>query len=96
MQHDPVSRQHYHHLRARGHSHGRALRGVADRLLAMLCAMLRRHTLFDPNRRHLPLPSCRLTASPMVYRTGQPLWKGTHLPPYIDKWWGVLPHVRLA
>jgi hypothetical protein len=28
----------------------RALRSVADRLLAMLCAMLRTQTLFDPNR----------------------------------------------
>jgi transposase len=51
MQHEAVSRQHYHQLRARGHSHGRALRGVADRLLAVLCAMLRCGTLFDPHRR---------------------------------------------
>jgi len=56
VQRDPVSRQHYHRLRARGHSHGRALRGVADRLLAMLCAMLRRRTLFDPKRRHRSPP----------------------------------------
>jgi transposase len=41
----------YAELRARGHSHGRALRSVADRLLAVACAMLRSGTLFDPNRR---------------------------------------------
>jgi hypothetical protein len=28
-------------LRARGHSHERALRSVADRLLAVACAMLK-------------------------------------------------------
>jgi len=56
VQHDPVSRQHYQRLRARGHAHGRALRGVADRLLAVLCAMLRSQTLFDPKRRHRSLP----------------------------------------
>jgi hypothetical protein len=27
---------------------GRALRGLADRLLALLCAMLKSHTLYDP------------------------------------------------
>ena len=30
MQNDPHSRDHYHRLRAKGHSHGRALRGLAD------------------------------------------------------------------
>ena len=30
-----------------GHSHGRALRGVVDRLLAMLIAMLRTGTCYD-------------------------------------------------
>ena len=55
MQHDPASREHYHRLRARGHSHGRALRGVADRLLAVLCAMLRSGTLYDQSRRHSSL-----------------------------------------
>jgi len=52
VQHDAVSREHYRQLRARGHSHGRALRGVADRLLAVLCAMLRSRTLFDASLRH--------------------------------------------
>jgi transposase len=51
MQNDPRSRQHYHQLRNKGHSHGRALRGLADRLLALLCAMLKSQTLYDPNRR---------------------------------------------
>ncbi len=47
MQHDPISRARYHALRSRGHSHGRALRTVADRLLAVTCAMLRNGELFD-------------------------------------------------
>jgi transposase len=51
MQHDPRSREHYHQLRSRGHSHGRALRGLADRLLALLCAMLKSRTLYDASRR---------------------------------------------
>ena len=49
IQHDPVRRAKYDALRARGHSHGRALRSVADRLLAVACAMLRTGTLFDPH-----------------------------------------------
>lgn len=51
MQHDPRSREHYHQLRSKGHSHGRALRGLADRLLALLCAMLKSRTLYDASRR---------------------------------------------
>ena len=35
-------------LRARGHSYGRALRGVADRLLGVACVLLQRQALFDP------------------------------------------------
>ncbi|HET6158443.1 MAG TPA: IS110 family transposase [Dongiaceae bacterium] len=50
LQYDPRSRAKYDSLRQRGHGHARALRSVADRLLAMLCAMLRTQTLFDPNR----------------------------------------------
>lgn len=49
-QHDPRSRGRYAELRQRGHSHGRALRTVADRLLAVACAMLASRSLFDPNR----------------------------------------------
>jgi transposase len=48
-QHDPRSRVRYAALRARGCTHGRALRGVADRLLAVACAMLTHRTLFDPD-----------------------------------------------
>jgi transposase len=47
-QHDEISRQRYAALRARGHSHGRALRTVADRLLAVACTLLERQTAFDP------------------------------------------------
>jgi transposase len=48
IQHDELCRRRYAALRQRGHSHGRALRSVADRLLAVACAMLTRRTLFDP------------------------------------------------
>ena len=47
-QHDEQGKQHYAECRAKGHSHGRALRGMADRLLAVLVAMLRSNTLYDP------------------------------------------------
>jgi transposase len=47
-QHDPKSRTRYAALRRRGHSHGRAIRGVADRLLALACILLQRQTPFDP------------------------------------------------
>lgn len=50
-QHDDVSRNHYATLRGKGHSHGRALRGVADRLLKVAMAMLRDQTEYDPSRR---------------------------------------------
>jgi transposase len=45
---DARSRTRYAALRGRGHSHGRALRGVADRLLAVACAMLESRTTYDP------------------------------------------------
>jgi transposase len=48
-QRDPKCRARYAALRGRGHSHGRALRGVADRLLALACVLLRRQTLYDPH-----------------------------------------------
>jgi transposase len=47
--HDPESRSRYEALRARGRSYGRALRGVADRLLGVACVLLRRQVLFDPD-----------------------------------------------
>jgi hypothetical protein len=48
---DSVTEQHYRRLRNKGHSHARALRGVADRLLDVALAMLRDRTLYDPSRR---------------------------------------------
>ncbi len=56
IQSDPRARAHYQELRQRGHSHGRALRGVVDRLLAMLIAMLTARTLYDSNRRLVVVP----------------------------------------
>ena len=50
IQHDELSKRRYRELRKRGHSHGRALRTVSDRLLAVACAMLRARTVFDPTR----------------------------------------------
>lgn len=49
VQHDPRSRQRYAELRHRGHSHGRSLRTVGDRLLYVLCTLLRHQTTFDPD-----------------------------------------------
>lgn len=40
----------YEQMRARGHSHGRALRGMADRWLEVLVSMLRHHTLYDAQK----------------------------------------------
>lgn len=48
---DPHSKSVYAQMRARGHSHGRALRGMADRWLAVMISMLRHHTLYNPERR---------------------------------------------
>jgi transposase len=47
VQNDPSSRCRYAALRARGHSYGRALRTIADRLLGVACVLLQRQTLFD-------------------------------------------------
>jgi transposase len=46
---DPKCRSRYAALRARGHSYGRALRSVADRLLGVACVLLQRQVLFDPD-----------------------------------------------
>lgn len=51
IQGDPRAKQHYAELRQRGHSHGRALRGLTDRNLAMLISMLKSGTVYDPARR---------------------------------------------
>lgn len=49
---DAPSKKTYAQMRSRGHSHGRALRGMADRWLKVLIAMLRSQTLYDPQLRH--------------------------------------------
>jgi transposase len=53
-QHDARARAHYTALRSKGHSHGRALRGVTDRLLKLLIAMLTSRQPYDPARRGPP------------------------------------------
>jgi transposase len=59
VQNDPHSRAHYAALRASGKSHGRALRGVVDRSLAVAVAMLRAGALYDLGRRSPPRASVR-------------------------------------
>jgi len=54
---DTVTNAKYAALRARGHSHSRALRSIADRLLRMLCAMLRDQTTY-----RVPEPPTVITA----------------------------------
>lgn len=44
---DPATRAYYAELRARGHTHGRALRSVTDRWIRILMAMLRDRTLYQ-------------------------------------------------
>lgn len=51
VQRDLAAKEHYAGLRRKGHSHGRALRGVVDRLLSVAIAMLRQGTLYDAARR---------------------------------------------
>lgn len=50
IQHDDPSAVYYRSLRARGQTHGRALRSVVDRWMRILVAMLRHRTLYDPTR----------------------------------------------
>lgn len=54
VQRSPHFRAIYGAARGRGQSHGRALRGLADRLLRMLIAMLRSRTLYDPEKLTVP------------------------------------------
>jgi transposase len=49
-QRDATARRHYTTLRQGGHSHPRALRGVADRFLAVFMGMLKSDTLYDKHR----------------------------------------------
>lgn len=53
-QRDAHTKAHYAKLRSRGHTHARALRGVADRLIDILVAALKSGELFDPSRRSYP------------------------------------------
>jgi transposase len=55
MQRDPRSRAYYKELRDRGHTHGRALRSIANRLLRVLVKLLEQGRLFDPA--HVPVRS---------------------------------------
>lgn len=55
MKKDPRARAFYLAARARGHSHARALRGLGDRILGQLTAMLSEGTCFDPGRRTRPV-----------------------------------------
>jgi transposase len=50
VQRDSHWKERYAALRGSGHSHGRALRGVGDRLLATLIAVLTTNTPYDPER----------------------------------------------
>jgi len=50
IQRDAGARAYYDTLRARGHSHARALRSVGDRWLRILIAMLKTGTLYDATR----------------------------------------------
>lgn len=56
IKYDERAKAHYARLRAQGAKQGRALRGVADRLLKVLIAMLKAGTTFDPSRRSSALP----------------------------------------
>ena len=51
VQHDRISRAKYAALRTRGHSHGRALRSAAYRLLNVACAMLKTGTTLGHQER---------------------------------------------
>lgn len=51
---DPPSTTYYAALRQHGHSHPRALRSVADRLLRVLIAMLNNGTLYDSSKARSP------------------------------------------
>jgi transposase len=52
VQKDPQARQQYHELRRKGNTHARALRGVADRMLALIFALLKNQCFYDPTRRN--------------------------------------------
>jgi len=53
-QHDAACHQRYAELRAKGHTHGRTLRTIGDRLLYVACTLLKRQVLFDANHKTEP------------------------------------------
>ena len=59
-------------LRGRGRSHGRAMRGVVDRLLAVAMAMLRAGTLYDPDLRSSPGGRAQVGGVDRRARRGEP------------------------
>jgi transposase len=61
---DSRSRRHYDTLRAAGHLHARALRGLADRLLGVLIALLKTHKPFDRAKR-----AGTLASNPLITAT---------------------------
>ncbi len=67
VQHDCRSSEHYARLRAAGHSHGRALRGVADRLLTVLIAMLKAGQPYDPMLRPTPSRASKNSAEGLPF-----------------------------
>ncbi len=54
VQKDPRAKLQYRRLRAKGKTHARALRGVADRMLNLLFALLKSQSCYDPQRRTVP------------------------------------------
>ena len=90
LQHDTASRTKYASLLDRDHGHARALRSVADRLLAVSRAMLERQRMFDPNPRSqamapdpLPIPQIQHPQSGDINPAQQPSTIGA--------WWGSPP-----
>lgn len=59
--HSPVYKPRYAAMRARGHSHGRACRQIADQILHVAFAMLRDRTTYDRTR---TLPPSAPTSGP--------------------------------
>ncbi len=65
-QNDERSAAHDRELRGRGKSHGRALRGVVDRLLSVAVSMLRAGTLYDVSLRPVREPGAGRRERPQV------------------------------
>lgn len=86
IQNDDVARTYYATLRARGHTHGRALRSVADRWLRILMAMLRSRTLYDPNFKRPMLPyKPNIERRVFAAATSMTSGRGSPSPPSLDE-----------